>query len=78
MYNVLQLSISTTPIVVESFEDMSDAICTARKLNQDRAKGIPLNEYFDPILTSILDSDSDVVCFIAHPDSLPNPTLKVR
>jgi hypothetical protein len=57
---------------------MLDAIEAARQLNQDKAKGIPLNENFDPILTSPVSSDSDVVCFIAHPDSLPAPQLKVQ
>lgn len=78
MFNVLQLSISTAPIIVSSHEDMLDAIEAARQLNQDKAKGIPLNENFDPILTSPVSSDSDVVCFIAHPDSLPAPQLKVQ
>jgi len=78
MYNVLQLSISTAPTIVSTHDDMMDAIEVARQLNMDKAKGIPLNENFDPILTSPVDSDSDVVCFIAHPDSLPAPQLKVQ
>jgi hypothetical protein len=78
MFNVLQLSISTAPIIVSSHDDMLEAISVARQLNMDKARGVPLNEDFDPILTSPIDSDSDVICFIANPDSLPAPHLNVR
>ena len=70
MFDIIEV-VNNSFSVVSSYDNIDEAIQEARKLNQVKAKGVPLNESFDPIPSTLCQLEQPYIYYIVNPDSIP-------